>query len=256
MASGDGQGDLRRIGRGSHAGRGPVASRVARVYGGGGETASRGHRDLMLSLDHLVVAALTLEAGVDHVFRSLGVAIPPGGAHPLMGTHNHLMQLGEGVFLEVIAPDPARQPQRARWYALDDEVMQAKLRVSPRLISWVVRTDDLAASLRAAPAVAGEAVRATRDSLSWLIAVAPDGAMPFDGAFPTLIEWPRGDLPSARMADLGCRLRLLEVAHPDAPAIADALGRMFADDRVKLTAGPEARLVATIATPRGVRRLA
>jgi hypothetical protein len=31
---------------------------------------------------------------------------------------------------------------------------------------------------------------------------------------------------------------------------------MFADDRVKLTAGPEARLVATIATPRGVRRLA
>ena len=59
----------------------------------------------MLSLDHLVVAALTLEAGVDHVFRSLGVAIPPGGAHPLMGTHNHLMQLGEGVFLEVIARD-------------------------------------------------------------------------------------------------------------------------------------------------------
>src|SRR4051794_31253133 len=46
-----------------------------------------------LLIDHLTVAALTLEQGVAHVQHALGVVIPPGGAHPLMGTHNHVMQL-------------------------------------------------------------------------------------------------------------------------------------------------------------------
>ena len=49
-----------------------------------------------LEPDHLTVAALTLEQGIAYVQRALGVAIPPGGTHPLMGTHNHLMRLGDG----------------------------------------------------------------------------------------------------------------------------------------------------------------
>jgi hypothetical protein len=60
------------------------------------------------AFDHLTVAASSLEAGVAHVERCLGVVVPPGGAHPLMATHNHLMRLGEGAFLEIIAPIPAQ----------------------------------------------------------------------------------------------------------------------------------------------------
>ncbi len=41
----------------------------------------------MLRLDHIVVASLTLEEGVTHVKRCLGVIVPRGGEHPLMGTH-------------------------------------------------------------------------------------------------------------------------------------------------------------------------
>jgi hypothetical protein len=44
----------------------------------------------VLYLDHLTVAALTLDEGVEHVRPSLGVVMPPGGAHPLMGTHKSL----------------------------------------------------------------------------------------------------------------------------------------------------------------------
>src|SRR4051812_15158493 len=72
------------------------------------------------TLDHITVAALTLEQGIAHVRATLGVDVPFGGAHPLMATHNCLMQIGDGVFLEIIAPDPAATPQRARWFALDD----------------------------------------------------------------------------------------------------------------------------------------
>ncbi len=47
----------------------------------------------MLQLDHIVVASLTVEEGVAHVERRLGVIVPPGGEHPSMGTHNHVMRL-------------------------------------------------------------------------------------------------------------------------------------------------------------------
>ena len=182
-----------------------------------------GHRSqwlILLQLDHFTVAAESLRAGVAHAEAALGVSIPFGGVHPLMGTHNHLLRLGEALFLEIIAPDPAAGPlPRRRWFSLDDTKRRAELAVSPRLLTWVVATDDIEAALRQVPHAAGPAVTLTRGDLKWLISVPPDGAMPFDGAFPTLIEWPRGPHPASRMPDLGCSLVALEIAHPEAETI-------------------------------------
>ena len=60
----------------------------------------------MTKIDHLVVGAANLSAGVEYVNRLLGVDIPYGGEHEKMGTHNHIMQLGSRLFLEVIAINP------------------------------------------------------------------------------------------------------------------------------------------------------
>ena len=73
----------------------------------------------MLQLDHIVVASLTLEEGVAHVERRLGVIVPPGGEHPSMGTHNHVMRLGDGIYLEIISPNPKVHPKRPRRFGLD-----------------------------------------------------------------------------------------------------------------------------------------
>lgn len=208
-----------------------------------------------LELDHLTVAALTLEEGISYIQSALGVVVPPGGTHPLMGTHNHLMRLGDRVFLEVIAPDPKITPQRTRWFALDDSRMRARLKNSPQLISWVARVPDLARALREVEGVSGEAVRVTRGSLSWLISVPDDGSMPFDGAFPTLIEWPTGPHPSLRMADLGYRLERLDITHPEGVRLAKALAPVFTDDRVVISTGATGQIRATITTPRGQREL-
>jgi hypothetical protein len=207
------------------------------------------------SLDHLTVAALTLEEGVAHVRSALGVVVPPGGAHPLMGTRNHLMRLGDSVFLEVIAPDPTMAPHRPRWFGLDDPQMRARLEVSPQLISWVVRVSDLAQALAAVGEKSGEAVRVTRGPLSWLISVPRDGSMPFDGAFPTLIEWPAGPHPSSQMADLGCRLERLAIAHPQGNRLSAALASVIDDSRISISTGPAFQIRARIKTPGGVREL-
>ena len=43
-------------------------------------------------IDHLVIAANTLEEGVAWCERTLGITPGPGGEHPLMGTHNRFFQ--------------------------------------------------------------------------------------------------------------------------------------------------------------------
>ncbi len=105
----------------------------------------------MLRLDHIVVASLTLEEGVAHVERCLRVIVPRGGEHPLMGTHNHLMRLGEEIYLEIISPNPEVHPQRPRWFGLDGSELLSQLRESPRLITWVARVPDLGGALRDLP---------------------------------------------------------------------------------------------------------
>jgi hypothetical protein len=209
----------------------------------------------MLDLDHLTVAALTLDEGVEHVRRALGVVMPSGGAHPLMGTHNHLMRLGEGIFLGVIAPDFDVTPKRRRWFALDDPAMRRSLEGSPRLVTWVVRAADIRLALAQVPGTAGEPVCVTRGTLSWRISVPADGSLPMDGAVPTLIEWPRGAHPSSGMADLGCRLERLSVTHPDGADLAAWLGPFLDDRRVVIARGNEVRVRASIMTPGGLKEL-
>lgn len=204
----------------------------------------------MLKLDHIAIAALDLAEGVDWARNRLGIDIPPGGHHPLMGTHNHLLRLGDGLFLEVIAPDPAAfPPARARWFGLDQPAARAALARSPRLWTWVARCPDLETALRDVEGAAGPAVRVSRGELSWRIGVPDDGSMPFEGAFPTLIEWPDGPHPASRMPDLGCSLRRLTVQHPQAARIATQLAPHFTDDRVVFETGRSFRLVAEIHTP-------
>src|SRR5437660_3891292 len=108
------------------------------------------------ALDHLVVAAATLEQGEDYIESRLGARPLRGGKHVAMGTHNSLLKLGEKSYLEVIAVDPdGIAPSRARWFALDTAALRAALQMAPRLIHWVARTDDIVAARRACPVGCG-----------------------------------------------------------------------------------------------------
>ena len=96
----------------------------------------------------------------------------------------------------------------------------------------------------------------TRGNLSWLISVPRDGSMPFDGAFPTLLEWPAGPHPSTRMADLGCQFEQLSIVHAEGLSLLKALEPVITDDRIIISTGSATQLRATINTPNGQRLLA
>ena len=99
----------------------------------------------MLWIDHLAVVAGRLEDGVSAVEDLLGVAMAGGGKHPLMGTHNRLLSLGD-LYLEVIAVDPdAPPPGRPRWFDMD------RFTGPPLLANWVAGCDDLAAEVALGP---------------------------------------------------------------------------------------------------------
>lgn len=205
----------------------------------------------MLCLDHIAVSATSLEEGVRAVERALGVSLAPGGAHAAMGTHNRLLHLGPGLYLEVIAVDPqAPPPGRARWFGLDGFFGP------PRLSNWIARTDDLAAALAAAPEGTGVPMALTRGDLAWQMAVPEDGLLPFDGCFPALIEWQGAAHPAARLPDAGCRLIGVEVIHPRAGDLRRALAGLLDDPRVAVVHGGEPALRAQIDTPGGRRVLA
>ena len=201
----------------------------------------------MWELDHIAVAAATLEEGVAHVEAALGVALAGGGNHPHMSTHNRLLGLGPSDYLEVIAVDPdAPQVAHPRWFRLDE------FSGAPRLSNWICRVPDLAAALAMAPKAAGRAVDLARGDFRWRMGVPDDGRLPFDDSYPALIEWRGGLKPQDRLPDSGCRLARLEVAHPQAAEIAALLP--LKDPRLVFVIGQRA-LRATFSTPNGIRVL-
>ena len=56
----------------------------------------------MFELDHIVIAAATLDEGTQFTEDLLGVLLASGGQHHFMGTHNRLLSLGPKTYLEVI----------------------------------------------------------------------------------------------------------------------------------------------------------
>ena len=206
-------------------------------------------------IDHLVVAAATLDAGVAWCERVLGVAPGPGGQHPLMGTHNRLLRLdgADRAYLEIIAIDPqgSAPTNFARWFGLDRPALQQQLAArGPRLVHWVARTSSILAMrrrLRALGANPGIPGSASRESalglLTWRISVRLDGQPQLGGALPALIQW-NGLHPATAMAASGVTLQRLQAR--SAPAL-----EAMHTTQLELVAALPVPLRATLQTPRG-----
>lgn len=202
-----------------------------------------------MELDHLAVSGVTLAEATDAVEQALGVLLQTGGEHAVFHTHNALLGLDDGLYLEAIAINPnAPAPARPRWFDLDNFEGPA------RLSNWVCRTDNLMADIQQLPNGIGTPVALQRGDLQWDMVVPDSGVLPFDNLCPALIRWKTEQHPNQRLALSGCRLRRLTVCHPKAGELAAAVASVFADDRVTIEAG-SCGMQAEFETPHGLRSL-
>ncbi len=213
----------------------------------------------MNKLDHIVVAAYSLEQGIEYIHCELGIDIPQGGFHATMATHNHLMQLGNSAYLELIAINQdAELPAHPRWFGLDESLMRESLRQKPRLITWVMNTQDIQLVKQDADFDIGTPTELQRNDLRWQIALTDDGRLLGNGILPYVIQWQSQPHPSGGMADLGCRLLSLDIYHNRVEWIHQKLVSIDAQTLVEIHEiddSQTAYLSARIETPTGIKTI-
>jgi hypothetical protein len=223
-------------------------------------------------IDHLVVAAHSLQQGVEWCEATMGITPAAGGEHEKYGTHNRLFKIATPAFpvayFEIIAINPdaviEKKPPPTRWFDLDNKQLQAELAKSPRLVHFVANTGSIQDARHAWKDQGidrGPIIHASRKTpkglLQWQITVRPDGDRLFNGTLPTLIQWgkpeaadpmqlhPRNHLPRS-----GVSLKSLTVSHPSASKIKAAYDAIMLGN-IDVTEGP-ANIVATLQTPKGL----
>jgi hypothetical protein len=204
-----------------------------------------------VAVDHLVVRAPDLDAGVSWFEGLTGVRPAPGGSHPGMGTRNALASLGDDVYVEIIAPDPAQPlPPGGRPFAVDDAGTIELVSFAVHPVGGVT-IDEVAAAARAAghdlgPIASMSRTRPDGTELSWRLTMPPGGDA--DPVVPFVIDW--GDTPTpAASTPTGCTLRSLRIEHPGATELGAVLAAIGLGIRVD--AGPRPTLWAELDTPSG-----
>ncbi|MFQ5897237.1 MAG: VOC family protein [Candidatus Methylomirabilia bacterium] len=94
---------------------------------------------MITGIDHIVVVVRDLEAATAS-YRGLSFTVVPGGRHPV-GTHNALIALEDGAYIELIAFLEPEKPSPHRWWT--------PLQQGEGLVDFCVGTSDLAADLGA-----------------------------------------------------------------------------------------------------------
>ena len=226
-------------------------------------------------IDHLVVAATSLEQGVQWCEALFGITPALGGEHALFGTHNRLFKIATPKFsmayFEIIAINPdAIRPKKTtslhphRWFDLDNPELQKSISKEPRLIHFVASTPDIKAArmaLRMEGIDRGPAIHAERQTnkgiLHWQISVRADGQRLFDGALPTLIQWGKPDAteplrlhPRNTLPRSGVTLQIIDITHPSAEKLQAAYTSIGLNG-ISISEGP-ANIKATLKTPKGI----
>ena len=203
----------------------------------------------MIRLDHIVIAAQTLEQGVDYVQGILEVKLTHGGKHIKQGTHNKVLRLND-CYLEVIAPDPDSSITPP-WFGLGNKNVLESLQ-TPRLLTWVARCDDVHQVVKQANYPVSIQL-ASRDNLRWQFSFPLDGGLMDHGLLPYLIQWETRAAFYA-LPETGISLIKLEGFHPEVEAINIQLQNLHLQN-FPVQFAKQPKLVAYLQTPRGKKVL-
>ena len=203
------------------------------------------------SVDHLVFGAGNLEDGIEFIEEMLGVRAALGGKHVGRGTHNALLSLGNGAYLEIIAPDPEQGVSAMPLpFGLGATMV-------PHLVTWAAKAPDIETRLEAARGAGyeGQLVTMSRklpdgQLLAWSLTFPPPALA--GGVAPFLIRWEPGPHPS-ETSPTGCALQSMRGEHPDPAPVRRLLDALEVD--LEVDEGPAPALIVTIHSPKGIIEL-
>ena len=195
-------------------------------------------------VDHILLGIDDLDRGMEQFEKLTGVRPVYGGKHP-RGTHNALVSLGDGTYLEILALQPNVAPPK------EYEDLKKLNALTP--IGWAVSSKD-SAQLRSRLTSAGLAVsepspgsRTTPagKELSWQTFGLEDA---FEEA-PFFIVWSPQSAHPSTTSPTGCRLQQWRVAGPHLKKLEQL--RTALDLRVDVAEAPSTTLRLSLNCPKG-----
>ena len=178
---------------------------------------------LRSQLDHLVVGVRSLPEGIAEFEQLTGIKAVAGGKHPGRGTENALVSLGDGRYLEIIAP------QAGAKLAKGDEGMRSLEHL--RIIGWAVSVSDVEEGIKALRGAGaaiqlpqpGSRVTPSGERLEWTTFGLADQSL---SIAPFFIHWSPATKHPSTTAPGGCTLAELKVQDPASDKLAAALGAL------------------------------
>jgi len=202
----------------------------------------------MKTIDHLVYCVPNLQEGIQEIKHKFGVEPSYGGRHLEQGTHNALLNIGNQIYFEILAPDPDNKNiDPPRWMGID-------LLTIPKFTRWGVKSDTLKEDLeilkKINPSLAKSKVgkRQKKDGsmLNWELSIPLP--QPEVEAVPFLIDWKGSEHPTNSLSQ-HCELLQFSIHHPQPDELALILKSL--NIKVNIQEAEEIALVAEIKTPKG-----
>jgi hypothetical protein len=167
---------------------------------------------LSLRIDHVIYGTADLDAAAARIQAELGLQAVAGGRHEGLGTHNRIVPLGDGSFIELVAvadPDEARE-------SVIGAALQAAIANGDRLLGWAVAVEDVSpVAARLGTSLSGVARQGMTARLTGVEEAFAYPCLPF------FIERRTG--ASSDRSGQGCGISWIEVAG-DAARLARWLG--------------------------------
>jgi hypothetical protein len=161
-----------------------------------------------VDVDHVILAINRLDRGIEEFTRLSGVVPQRGGQHPGRGTENALVSLGDGTYLEILAPiTPDSSSEASRL-----------TRLTPA--GWALHSSDLGAtvaqlrkaSVEVVGPMAGSRRRPDGSLLQWQTATVTGAGLELA---PFFIAWSASSPHPSTTSPTGCRLVSLELLEPE-----------------------------------------
>jgi hypothetical protein len=207
-----------------------------------------------MRFDHVVYGVPDLKHAIQSFQEKAGIAPVIAGKHPLLGTHNAVLSLGNLQYLEFIALDPEAPKMERKlpsWCA-------ALIHLSrPKIMTWVVQTDTIEKTVNELNALGNFHIdppqTITREKpdgtkISFNIAFKKEPPPPDDGLIPFLINWGQSPHPSTSV-ECKCQLKEWYGCHPDADRISSILKKVGIEFLIKKADTPSMHLA--LKTPKG-----